>query len=192
MVDEIRNRDFWFEATLVMGDRSVVHLVSDVKGKCRYLLCCDDCICLEVVSINESKFVRNVHSTSKHSDKDTKYREEIFAKYPKVFSSIGRLKGYKVKLSFNPNQSVKNIGISNFISRSIWTRSTKLIDDDVLEPVTDPMPWDSQLLAPTKPGYDGKAITEASQMRLVADRTASKKANLRDHRVKMTTEELAL
>ena len=42
-----------FEATLVLGDRSVVSLVSAVKG------CCEDCIRLEVVSLNESKLVRN-------------------------------------------------------------------------------------------------------------------------------------
>ena len=107
-----------FEATLVLGDKSAVSLVSVVKGNCGCLLCCEDCVRLEVVSLNESKLVRNVRSTTKYSADDTKYREEIFAKYPKVFSGrIGRLKGFKAKLSINPN--VKNIDMFHTTSRNM-------------------------------------------------------------------------
>ena len=67
-----------------------------------------------------------------------------------------------------------------------------MIEDDVLEPATGPMPWVSPLLALPKPGHDGKAITDASQIRLVADSTVSNTAIVREHRVTMTPEELAL
>ena len=54
------------------------------------------------------------------------------------------------------------------------------------------MPWISPLLALPKPGHDGKAITEASKLRIVADSTVLNTAMTRGHRVTMSTKELAV
>ncbi|RMZ97581.1 Retrovirus-related Pol poly from transposon [Brachionus plicatilis] len=67
-----------------------------------------------------------------------------------------------------------------------------MIKDDVLEPATGPMPWVSPLLAFPKPGPNGKTVSEASQIRLVADSTLSNTAIIREHRVTMTPEELTV
>ena len=54
------------------------------------------------------------------------------------------------------------------------------------------MPWVSPLLALPKPGHDGKAFTDTSQIRLVADSTVSNTAIMREHRAIITPEELGL
>ena len=50
----------------------------------------------------------------------------------------------------------------------------------------------SPMLALPKPGHDGKAVTDPSQIRLVADSSILNTAIIREHRAILTPEELAL
>ena len=49
-----------FEATLILGSRKTSSLVSVVRGECGCLLSCNDCVKLDLVSLNEGKLVRSV------------------------------------------------------------------------------------------------------------------------------------
>ncbi|RNA21468.1 hypothetical protein BpHYR1_024102, partial [Brachionus plicatilis] len=152
-----------FQTKLVLGNRSAISTVSVVKGNSGCLLSCDDCVTPDVVSLNESKLVRSLNATT--------------------------------KLSINPNIKPvrkKQRHVPHHLRKFMSEKIQKMIEDDVLEPATGPMPWVSPLLALPKPGHNGKAVSEASQIRLVADSTLSNTAIIREHRVTMTPEELAV
>ena len=67
-----------------------------------------------------------------------------------------------------------------------------MIEDYVHEFTYGPMQRISPLLALPKPGHDSKAITDISQIRIVADSQLAKTAIQREHRVTLTPEELAI
>ena len=184
------------EARLIVGNKSSV---SVVKGNCGSLLSCTDCVSLDLVSLNEGNLVCNISSSPNKpplTDAEIREREILFAQYPEVFSDkIGKLKDFQAKLNINPNVAPvrqKHRHVPHHLKEFVTQKIQKMIEDDVLEPATGPMPWISPLLALPKPGHDGKAITEASQLRIVADITVSNNAIMRGHRVTMSPEELAV
>ena len=86
-------------------------------------------------------------------------REALFAQDPAVFSEkIGKLKGFKAKLNINPDVKPvrqKHRHVPHHLKVYVEAKIRKLIEDDVIEPATGPMPWVSPLLALPKPGHDG-------------------------------------
>ena len=187
-----------FDTTLILGQKTSKSTVSVVRGNCGCLLSCIDSINLDIVKLDEKKLVLKVDS-SNHLEavqSDVLNRESIFAEFPEVFSDkIGKLIGFQAKLNIDPNVKPvrqKHRHVPHHIKGYVTEKINKMIDDGVLEHASGPMPWISPLLALPKPGQDGKAISDSSQIRLVADSQLIISAIIREHRVCPTPEDLAV
>ena len=185
-----------FASTLILGARKTSSSVSVVRGGCGCLLSCFDCVKFDLVSLNQGKLVRSVTPEKSISPEKFAFREALFNEFPAVFSDkIGKLKDFQAKLSINPKVNPvrqKYRHVPHHLKAYVIEKLKKMISDGILEPVTVPMPWVSLMLALHKPGHDGKAVTDLSQIRIVAYSTILNTAIIREHRAILTPEELAL
>ena len=171
----------------MLGLSSPLSSINVVKGNGGCLLSCNDCLNLGLVCLNEAKLVNSVVHSGEMS-----FLKSLFAAYPKVFSEkLGKLKGFQAKLSIDPNVKPvrqKHRHVPHHLKAYVTEKILKMIEDYVLEFATDPMPRISPFLALPKPGHDGKAITDISQIRIVADIQLANTAIQREHRVTLTPE----
>ena len=185
-----------FEAILILVARKTSKLVSVVREGCGCLLSCNNCVKLDLVSLNQGKLVRSVKSEKSISPENFAFREALFNEFPAVFSDkIGKLKDFQAKFSINPNVKPvrqKYRHVPHHLKAYVIEKLKKMISDGILEPVTGSMPCVSPMLALPKPGHDGKAVIDPSQIRIVADSTILNTAIIREHRAILTPEELAL
>ena len=129
-----------FEATSILGSRKTTSFVSVKRGECGCLLCCNDCVKLDLVIINQGKLARSVKSDKSISPENFAFREALFNEFTAVFSDKkGKLKDFQAKLSINPN--VKPIRqkyrhVPHHIKAYTFEKLKKMISDGILEPVT--------------------------------------------------------
>ena len=80
--------------------------------------------------------------------------DELIESYPKLFTGIGKLKDFQVKLHIDTNVQPTcqpHRRVPFHVRQKVEKELQKLEDDDVIEKVTGPTPWVSPIVTPPKP-----------------------------------------
>ena len=83
--------------------------------------------------------------------------ESLKAKFPGVFSGVGRLKNYQLKLHINPQvtpvvQKMRRIPFS--LKDKVTAKVNELLENDIIERVEGPTTWISPVVVAPKPSGD--------------------------------------
>ena len=164
-----------FEAELSISDKKVQSsfVVTD-KGRC--LLGHVSSKRLGILRIGSETSSETVCSNSV----DTDIKSELVSKYPKVFTGIGKLTGYKLKLHIDEkiNPVAQKPRRTPFALRDKVTAEVeKLIEIDIVERVEGPTSWVSPIVVAPKP---------SGNIRLCVDMRCANEAIIRE-RIPMPT-----
>lgn len=80
--------------------------------------------------------------------------DELIESYPELFTGIGKLKDFQVKLHIDTNVQPTcqpHRRVPFHVRQKVEKELQKLEDDDVIEKVTGPTPWVSPIVTPPKP-----------------------------------------
>ncbi len=118
--------------------------------------------------------------------KDTSSILNVKAKFPRLFSGIGKLKDFSVKLHID--RSVKPVAnthrrIPLHLRVPVEKELKYLVEMDIIEPVDGPTPWVSPTVVTTKP-HDNTKI------RICVDMTEANKAIERERHVTPTLDDI--
>ncbi len=115
--------------------------------------------------------------------------EKLKLEFPSLFSGIGKMKNYAVKLHIDESiQPVtqKHRRVDFHLRKAISEEIEKLLAEDIIEAVSEgPTPWVSPCIAVPKPKQPGK-------LRMCVDMRAPNKAILRTRHVMPTIEDLVV
>ena len=81
----------------------------------------------------------------------------IVDRFPKVFSGVGKLSGYQLKLHIDPDVrpvAQKPRRIPYPLKKKVPTKIKELLDLDIIEKVSGPTMWVSPAVFTPKPGSD--------------------------------------
>jgi hypothetical protein len=109
----------------------------------------------------------------------------VAAKFPKVFSGLGKLRNVQLKLSIDENinpvsQHLRRIPFH--VRKQVSLKLQELLELDIIEPVSGPTPWVSPVIAIPKP--------DKNDIRLVVDMRKANLAIKRNHYPIPTLDEL--
>ena len=118
--------------------------------------------------------------------KDNNFTNKVKAKFPRLFSGIGKLKNYSVKLHIN--RSIKPVAnthrrIPFHLRDPVGKQLGLLFELDIIEPVEGPTPWVSPAVVTTKP-HDN------TQIRICVDMTEANKAIERERHITPTLDDI--
>lgn len=109
--------------------------------------------------------------------------DNIIAKFPRLFSGLGQLKGMQVKLHIDPSvQPVKQPQrrVPFHVRPKV---EQKLEDAGIIEKIEGPTPWVSPIVTPPKPH-------DPTEIRLCVDMRGPNKAILRERHITPTIEDV--
>ena len=164
-----------FKAQIESHSKITVADVYVIKGKATCLLGLATSTDLNLVNVNitNSSTINNVS-------------ECIQAKFPEVFTGIGKLKDTQIALHIDPTvtpvaQTFRRTPFQ--LRKKIEAKLQELKDNDIIEEATGPTPWISPIVAFPKP----KALDE---LRLCVDMRAANEAIMRERHNTPTIDEL--
>jgi len=120
------------------------------------------------------------------SQDDTITIESLEAKHPELFSGIGMLKNYEIKLHID--HSVRPVAqlhrrIPFHLRKKVEDELKLLLEQDIIEKVSGPTPWISPIVTPPKPNQPEK-------VRLCIDMRQANQAIIRERHVMPTLDDV--
>ena len=112
--------------------------------------------------------------------------EEIAKKYPGIDKGIGRLRDFEVKLYIDesvPPVQRKHNRVPIHLRSKVEKEIQRLLNEDIIEPVTGPTTWVSSIVTPPKP-------KSPNEIRICVDMREANRAIQRTRHVTPTLEEL--
>ena len=140
-----------FEATIECHGQTVAETVLVMQGGGRCLLSSSAAKCLQVLKVGlEIASTATVYSV--HGD-----IESTADRFPKVFSGVGKLSGYQLKLHIDHKLTPvaqKPRQVPYTLKDKVQQRIEELLDLDIIEKVSGPTTWVSPAVFVPKPNKD--------------------------------------
>lgn len=136
----------YFNAAIRAGDKTINANVYVIEGNAESLLGRDSSFKLAILTQ-----VNSVNQTSDQSELDSLLKE-----YDDVFQGIGKVTNFEHKITIDPevkpiSQHLRRIPVSQI--EAVNNELDRMLEQDIIEEVTEPSPWDSNLvIVPKKSG----------------------------------------
>lgn len=113
------------------------------------------------------KMVDQIKVNALHNQQES-FKENLAAKYPRLFSGkVGKLNDFKVKLHINSNIKPvhqKTRPTSIHLRAGVEKALKKMLDNDIIEPVTGATPWVSPIVPIIKSNGEIRICTDAKRL----------------------------
>ncbi|KAK0135266.1 hypothetical protein N1851_028900 [Merluccius polli] len=132
-----------FECSVQAKDRNTEATFYVLKGNGHTLLSYDTASKLGLI-----KIINSVDLATRS------VADELIDSYPELFTGIGKLKDFQVKLHINPDiqpTCQPHRRVPFHVRQKVEEELKRLEDDDIIEQVTGPTPWVSPIVTPPKP-----------------------------------------